>query len=449
MSNCPRTKSIFPIREALRGDANWGDYLHNGLVGAGAGAAGGAAIGAIGGSVVPVAGTAVGAGAGALTGAIEGGIMGSAGAAVEDLWYNYAKSDEQKASWQAGDVEEALSHLGQMFLKSVDPKQGQSSIPMQMAQALVYYGQQYKQLVDGIMVPNSDTNLTSNAFNGAKPASVNTPQYQQDSRTPFQAFQAPTASTSRFRKVEAQFSGRGNDLRTDLGVGVGLEALKKGRGQFQPVPGGVQQMGTNQFNSIIDQYVSHWEQTMRAQGAEITPDMIEAARQNLWKGLQETTQTFMQRGDTLEQALNRAVTMNANQYQTNGMNFATDAVNDTLRPGVTKQLENAGKGFFTPKNLGKGLAGFGAGMVGGMATDYALNSVETAFQGGDNGVLRNQADAVKKMIEKINQLSQNNSTLVAAGQQITSLLDRALGMGIAQPAPTVASNGSKFRRVTN
>lgn len=87
-------------REALRGhfDAETvGDYLQNGA----AGAAGGAAEGAIGGALLG----GVTALPGAAAGAIEGGLWGLGSRGLDDAWYA-TRRPEDKASWQAGDIDD-------------------------------------------------------------------------------------------------------------------------------------------------------------------------------------------------------------------------------------------------------------------------------------------------------------------------------------------------------
>lgn len=103
-------------RLATIGDfrSNLGDYARQTAIGAGSGAlAGGLA-----GSVVPGAGNLVGAGAGAITGAIGG----LAGALAGDIAYQF-KNRAQKASWNAGEMQEKLSTMADQ-LQNVNPQVG-------------------------------------------------------------------------------------------------------------------------------------------------------------------------------------------------------------------------------------------------------------------------------------------------------------------------------------
>jgi hypothetical protein len=97
-------------RIAVVGDfvENRNDYGRQALVGAGAGAL----TGALAGTVVPGAGNAVGAGLGALT----GGISGLVGAMAGDVAYHF-KNNSQKASWNAGEMQEKLGTMADQIEK--------------------------------------------------------------------------------------------------------------------------------------------------------------------------------------------------------------------------------------------------------------------------------------------------------------------------------------------
>lgn len=97
-------------RIAVVGDfgGNIGDYARQTAVGAGAGAVSGGLLG----SVAPVLGNIAGAGAGALI----GGLSGLAGAVAGDIAYQF-KNNAQKASWNAGEMQEKLSTMADQIEK--------------------------------------------------------------------------------------------------------------------------------------------------------------------------------------------------------------------------------------------------------------------------------------------------------------------------------------------
>jgi len=98
-----RSATMQEIREMTReagtmGEFNLGEYGHDVLTDAAAGAAGGAI------ATLPAGG------AGAVPGAIIGGLSGLVGHGLKDLWYA-TRSNEDKASWQAGDIQERLNTI--------------------------------------------------------------------------------------------------------------------------------------------------------------------------------------------------------------------------------------------------------------------------------------------------------------------------------------------------
>jgi len=103
-------------RLATIGDfrSNVGDYARQTAIGAGTGAMGGGLIG----SVAPGIGNLIGAGVGALT----GGIGGFAGAIGGDIIYQF-KNSAQKASWNAGEMQEKLYTMSDQ-LEKTNPQVG-------------------------------------------------------------------------------------------------------------------------------------------------------------------------------------------------------------------------------------------------------------------------------------------------------------------------------------
>jgi hypothetical protein len=131
-------ESDFLYKEAIRGEMDWGGYGRTALEGGAGGAIGGALFGGVG----AVPGAAIGA-AGNV--AIKG---------ITDIWYN-TRSNQDKASWQAGDLEERLNKLADLI-------QGQDST---LASVLKTLGNQYKEFVDGHIQGRKSENFQSNRFN--------------------------------------------------------------------------------------------------------------------------------------------------------------------------------------------------------------------------------------------------------------------------------------------
>jgi hypothetical protein len=98
-------------RLATIGDfsSNRGDYARQTAIGAGTGAMGGGLLG----SFAPGIGNLIGAGVGAVTGAI-GGFAGAIGG---DIAYQF-KNNAQKASWNAGEMQEKVSTMADQLQKT-------------------------------------------------------------------------------------------------------------------------------------------------------------------------------------------------------------------------------------------------------------------------------------------------------------------------------------------
>lgn len=97
-------------RLAVIGDfaGNRGDYARQTMIGAGTGAMGGGLVG----SIAPGIGNLIGAGVGAVT----GGLSGLAGAMAGDIAYQF-KNNAQKASWNAGEMQEKLMTMAEQIQK--------------------------------------------------------------------------------------------------------------------------------------------------------------------------------------------------------------------------------------------------------------------------------------------------------------------------------------------
>ena len=82
-------------RDARMGEMDWGGYTHDAVTNATGGA---------------LAGAVLGEGIGAVPGAVGGAAFGVGSHAAKDIWYA-TRSKEDKAAWQADDVETTLKTL--------------------------------------------------------------------------------------------------------------------------------------------------------------------------------------------------------------------------------------------------------------------------------------------------------------------------------------------------
>jgi hypothetical protein len=125
-------------RLAIRGQMDWGQYGRDALQGGLAGGAGGMIVGG------PEA-AAVGAAAGAV------GYLGKD--ALEGLAYSM-KSTQQKAAWQAGDLQDKMAKIGDL-VKDTAP---------QLSTFINHLGSSYKEFVDAA-INGSSADITKNRFN--------------------------------------------------------------------------------------------------------------------------------------------------------------------------------------------------------------------------------------------------------------------------------------------
>jgi len=124
-------REIEMMREAIRGEFEPGKYVRDMGVGALSGAAGGAIVGG-----------GVGSLPAAAVGAIGGAAWGLGSNAASDIWYQ-TRSDEDKASWQAGDLQEHLEKMGSLLT-------GKTKSP-EIGTHLNQLGAQYKNYIDVII----------------------------------------------------------------------------------------------------------------------------------------------------------------------------------------------------------------------------------------------------------------------------------------------------------
>ncbi len=169
-------------REAIRGELNLGEYGRTALEGAAGGALGGAVAGGV--------------------GAVPGALIGAAGNAgikgVTDLWYA-TRSNEDKAAWQAGDLEEKLGKLVGI-IQSKNPS---------LASILTTLGNQYKEFIDGHLQGRKSNTFQQNRFNLS-------PEEQQqkfgEEYNQLYRLQQPKTASSKFLRTAA---GAPNYFSTD------------------------------------------------------------------------------------------------------------------------------------------------------------------------------------------------------------------------------------------
>jgi hypothetical protein len=169
-------------REAIRGEMDWGGYGRTALEGAAGGAAGGAVGGAFFGGV------------GAAPGAAAGAAIGAAGnvaiKGLTDIWYG-TRSNEDKAAWQAGDLEEKLGKLAGI-LQGQDPT---------LASMLTALGNQYKEFIDGHVQGRKSESFQQNRFN-LNPEEMTQRFYEEHAQLAGLR-QPQAAASSRFRRMAA------------------------------------------------------------------------------------------------------------------------------------------------------------------------------------------------------------------------------------------------------
>jgi hypothetical protein len=187
-------------REAIRGEANLGEYGRTALEGAAGGAVGGALVGG------------VGAAPGALIGAA--GNVGVKG--VTDLWYA-TRSDEDKAAWQAGDLEDKLNKITGLI-------QDKNS---SLASILIALGNQYKEFIDGFLQGRKSESYKQNRFNLS-------PEEQQqkfgEEYNNLNRLRQPVATT-KFRRVAANPNYFNPNTVNDTHFGYGHDTASS-LGQF-------------------------------------------------------------------------------------------------------------------------------------------------------------------------------------------------------------------------
>ena len=241
-------KSKFKRVEALRGEMNWGEYGHDALTGA----AGGAAAGALAGGV------------GAVPGALGGAVVGVAGKGITDIWYN-TRSNQDKASWQAGDLEDSMAKVSKLLNDSGQPEL------KTLAQYLAAYSKQYKTTVDSYQKATNNNQPFQPAPQAPQDQQQNqqqAPQSQQAPQQPFQPQQfgqtqglqpyaVPTSLSGKFKRVFASDSFGADAIASTLDGAVQKWYFTKLLGQGYP-PQVAQEESTRIIGSMSPMFKQHF-----------------------------------------------------------------------------------------------------------------------------------------------------------------------------------------------
>jgi hypothetical protein len=361
-------REIEMMREAIRGDKDAGKYLRDMGVGALSGAAGGALFG----------------GASAVPGAIVGGLWGLGSNLGSDIWYD-TRSDEEKAAWQASDLQELLQKMGSyLFNKTQVDK---------ISNTLNELGNEYKNYIDVVLRKNNGKEqleqYQKNRFN------PNTSGYTEFNKT-----YNRTASNKKFiRVVESADSSPASTIGGMGGMVAGQQFTDKLKS-----PAVVTQ------NSKIP----------------ITSEMLF----NFFKDensvsppVKAQIQKYLQANPTLAhdyaQGFTQSLNNNPSKILFNGA--------DDIAGQAAKQI--AKPGFW--KNVGTGIKGLGVGWGVEFAANWGLDKIDMAMTGGEINMFRKELSDISKIITEINRLSKNESSIVYAGNMLwTNLkeIDRMLSL---------------------
>ena len=451
-----REKKI--IREAVRGDANLGEYAHEALTGAASGAAGGAAVGLMGGPAAPVT-----MGAGAAAGALGGAAFNMATKGITDLAY-HMKSKEDRVSWQAGDLEEKLTSLAGFVSQSPDPEL------KQLAQWVVYFGGQYKQFVDGY-IQKKQIDLKDNVFK----------QEMDSSQHPAAGLSSPADSP----QIPAQpVPPPVQAFKWNKLTRVAADATDVAQVPAVPIDVWVTNVAQSRIEARLKQQVARAftagrEELLRSMGHDELSQLaygdvdqynkllLDATKRHMPKGIQAAVNDAIKKGLVPTVPVKNAPAAspvvptqppspavpaveppvasptgynppltapeaNVAPSSVTVHSATSPVIPEPAMPGVARRLfdprsmfskftlEN---GIKSAKSLGVGLV---PGLVGGMAAEYALDKGELAFQNlirGSWGMVKSYMDDVAAIITEINQMLNNETYVRAAGDKVWTLLD--------------------------
>lgn len=346
-------REIEMMREAIRGEFEPGKYVRDIGVGAAAGAAAGAA-----------------GGVSALPGAAIGAAWGLGSNAASDIWYQ-TRSDEDKASWQAGDLQEHLEKMGGLLT-------GKTQSP-QIGERLNQLGMQYKNYID-VIVQKTDNEeqkkiYEQNMFN------PNTDDYKY-----FKSQYPQRTSSFKFKRVvqaadsspAAMIGGTGASMVADKLVTKPTDIVKTPQSEL------LRKYWTGTLNNA--------ERLQVADYFEKNPDVYK-----------ETLKRFQ---DPIALAKERAF-------------WEAKPIN----PGVVGEdiVGEAGKQLTKPgfwKNVGTGAKSLGVGLAVDWVANWGLDKIDMAMTGGEINMFRRELADVGKIITEINRLTKNQEDVVYAGNML-------------------------------
>ena len=347
-------REIEMMREAIRGEFEPGKYVRDIGVGAAAGAAGGAIAG----------------GVGALPGAAIGAAWGLGSNAASDIWYQ-TRSDEDKASWQAGDLQERLEKMGGLLT-------GKTQSP-EIGERLNQLGTQYKNYID-VIVQKTDNEeqkkiYEQNMFN------PNTDDYKY-----FKSQYPQRTSSSKFKRLvqaadsspAAMIGGTGAAMVADKLVTKPTDVIKTPQSE------------------LLRKY---WTGTLNDAERLQVKDYFEK-NPNAYK---ETLKRFQ---DPITLAKERAF------WESKPINPGAAA--DDIASQAGKQLSKPG--FW--KNVGTGAKSLGVGLVVDLAANWGLDKIDMAMTGGEINMFRRELADVGKIITEVNRLTKNQEDVVYAGNML-------------------------------
>lgn len=377
-------KEIEMMREAIRGDFEMGKYIRDMGTGALSGAAGGAVMGGGVGSVPAAA-----------VGAISGAAWGLGSNATSDIWYQ-TRSDEDKASWQAGDLQERLEKMGGFLAnKTQSPEIGAE---------LNKIGIQYKNYIDVVVQKSDNTDqkkmYEQNMFN------PNTDVYKS-----FKNQYSQKTSSKKFLRIVEAADTSPAAMIGGIASGVGAEQLIK---ELSRTPINPQTSKIPITNDLIYKFLKD--------NNSVSPPI----KAQIEKYLQSTPQIAKEYANYLKKSDAEKLLFH-NPSFTQLLN-----PNDVAFRGVDDIAGQASNQLSKPnfwKNVGNGIKGLGVGLGVDLLSNWGLDKIDMTMTGGEVNMFRREINDVGKIITEINRLTKNQEDVVYAGNMLwTSLkeIDRAL-----------------------
>lgn len=362
-------REIEMMREAIRGEFEPGKYVRDMGTGALSGAAGGA-----------IAGGGIGSVPAAAVGAIGGAAWGLGSNAASDIWYQ-TRSDEDKASWQAGDLQEHLEKMGGLLT-------GKTQSP-EIGAHLNQLGTQYKNYIDVIVQKTNNEEqkkmYEQNMFN------PNTEDYQY-----FRSQYPQKTSSSKFKRVVHAVDTSPAAMVGGTGAMIGTQQILN---KMAP-PAVVPQVSKIPITSeLISQFLTN--------EASVSPPI----KAQIQQYLQSTPQIAKDYANFLKLSDADKLLMTNNLTKPSQVMFS----------GIDDVASQAGKQLTKPgfwKSVGTGAKGLGVGLAVDWAANWGLDKIDMAMTGGEINMFRRELADVGKIITEINRLTKNQEDVVYAGNML-------------------------------